>query len=168
MQSSRCDVLSIVFPALLPLIYSLPLFITFLSSMVPINAYLDVLCSVHFCSVAGQQTAHFEFFFFFIHCSRTKVSCCLDAEVSQTLHMECTGSTSFGEVKNPTWWGDKIKKRNFSLFFWLKKEEEGSDAQNGSLTSMFSSSYSFSDWLRGSALQRLLACCILHCQTETE
>lgn len=59
--------------------------------------------------------------FFFIHCSRTKVSCCLDAEVSQTLHMECTGSTSFGEVMYPTWWGEKIKNRNFSLFFWLKK-----------------------------------------------
>lgn len=48
---------------------------------------------------------------FFLHRTSAKVSCCLAAGVSQTLHTECTGSTSFVWVTHATWWREKKKQQ---------------------------------------------------------
>lgn len=135
-----------------------------LSDMFPMHVFKSHVVFTSVQRMGNKRLTWRSFFFFFLHRTSAKVSCCLAAGVSQTLHTECTGSTSFVWVTDATWWREKKKKQHFNSF--PCREKEGCDKREGSLTSVFSLCYSSSGCTRGPALRRLLACYILRCHKE--
>lgn len=87
------------------------------------------------------------------HSPNAKGSYCLASVASQRLRMECTRSTS-------------CRKCSKGTLKFSRANQPDHTSERQFLTSGSLCFDTFSDWLRGSVLQYLLACCTLHCWTE--